>query len=75
VLGNGSADLHSVTSIVRATIIEQTHPEEARLATATEEDLEPPRAQYIEAQRVMVTMGRSLVGPNNPVEQMKLILI
>jgi formate transporter len=29
------------------------------LATTTEEDLEPPRAQYIEAQRVMVTMGRA----------------
>jgi formate transporter len=29
------------------------------LARATEEDDEPPRAQYIEAQRVMVTMGRA----------------
>ena len=29
------------------------------MASTTEEDLEPPRAQYIEAQRVMVTMGRA----------------
>jgi formate transporter len=29
------------------------------LVTITEHDLEPPRAQYIEAQRVMVTMGRA----------------
>ena len=27
----------------------------------TEDDLEPPRAQYIEAQRVLVTMGRAAV--------------
>jgi formate transporter len=29
------------------------------LVTITEHDLEPPRAQYIEAQHVMVTMGRA----------------
>lgn len=29
--------------------------------TRTEDDLEPPPAQYIEAQRVMVTMGRAAV--------------
>jgi formate transporter len=31
------------------------------LATRAEHDLEPPPAQYIEAQRVMVTMGRAAV--------------
>jgi formate transporter len=31
------------------------------LASINEKDLEPPRAQYIEAQRVMVTMGRAAV--------------
>ena len=31
------------------------------MATAPDEDLEPPRAQYIEAQRVMIIMGRAAV--------------
>jgi hypothetical protein len=31
------------------------------MVTRAEQDLEPPPAQYIEAQQVMVTMGRAAV--------------
>ena len=40
-------------------MLEKAQAQGVTLVPITEEDPEPPRAQYIDTQRVLVTMGRA----------------